>query len=287
MTMSSNGRLDYELLWSQPYEELRKLTRAWYDAYLAHNGLRRYEQSPILAEITDMKLIMQLESIFGDQRDRIETKIKELTEETPEWQEWGKGVVGLGQLTLGKLLGLVGCPAARTYASTFRKHCGYGVTDGKADRRTKSEKLCYNNRAKSHVYVIVTQFLKAYPRSPNIYGELFYQWKVRYEEKHPEWTTMHRYFAALRKVASLFLSHLWEISRRAHGLPAYSPYAIEYLNHATYIPPEVALHPRKYRSDVADAVTKVLYSIEFERDKEVKEFFQGVVASFSEKLSKR
>lgn len=280
----TDGRIDEELLWMPPYDEIRKYTRLWRDTYRVYQSLRRYEQSQTLAEMVETRFIDELESMFGDRRDRIERTIEKLAEETLEWKVWANRVVGLGPLSFGKLLGYVGCPAARAYPSTFRKFCGYGVTNGVADRRTKGMRLTYNNLAKSQVFVIVTQFLKAYPRSPNIYGEFFYTWRQRYEQTKPEWTKAHRTLAAMRKVASLFLNHLWVISRQAHGLPVVKPYAHEKLGHTTYIPPEAAWHVKKCRDEVLHAIATSLASIELERDDDVSEFHQHLLERFYERV---
>lgn len=51
------------------------------------------------------------------------------------------------------------------------------------------------------------------------------------------WTDLHVHNAARRKMVKLFLSHLWEVWRKAEGLPTRDPYPIEYLGHETYIDP--------------------------------------------------
>jgi len=57
------------------------------------------------------------------------------------------------------------------------------------------------------------------------------------EEVPVVWCPLHIHEAARRKVAKIFLAHLWEVWRRARGLPTRPPYAVEQLGHKDYMRP--------------------------------------------------
>jgi len=51
------------------------------------------------------------------------------------------------------------------------------------------------------------------------------------------WCPLHVHEAARRKMAKIFLAHLWEVWRKVRGLPTRPPYAIEQLGHKDYLRP--------------------------------------------------
>ena len=143
-------------------------------------------------------------------------------------------------------------------------------------RPIKGEKLSYNRRLKTAVYLAGDSFIKS--RSP--YRDLYDASKKRYrirkqitplreilrldgmpnreladgkkewdaliarankdagaERDGAVWTDGHVDNAARRYMAKIFLSHLWEVWREAEGLTTRPPYALEYLDHETYLNP--------------------------------------------------
>lgn len=281
-----DGRLDKELLWIPPYDVLRLWTRIWFDQHKMIQRACRFKQSSTLRIIGRLAR-EELESIVEfhkDWRSRAERHIGEAVEETVEWRAWGMNVVGLGKQTLGKLLGLIGNPAARTYPSSLWRHCGLAVINGKLEKPKKGEPLHYNVKAKSQVYVIVSQFLKSYPRTPNFYAEAYYEYRQRFKEKHPEWTKAHCHYAAILKVGKFFLSHLHTVSRREQGLPVSKPYPIQHMGHLVYYDPAIALHPRKCRSEVVEAIMEVMEMLKNEQDEEVADFHWKFIKNFAEKV---
>jgi len=51
------------------------------------------------------------------------------------------------------------------------------------------------------------------------------------------WCPLHVHEAARRRMAKIFIEHLWEVWRKARGLPIRPPYVIEQLGHKDYIRP--------------------------------------------------
>ncbi len=280
-------RVDRELLWAPPYDGLHLWTRLWRFVVTQQQAMRRFEQSPSLSlvryKVKDMtsSLGINLEILRVETEGRIEAIVNDL----PEWKEWARHVPGVGAFSLGKLLGLIGNPAARHLFSSLARHCGVAVVDGKVEKPNKGQKRTYNTLAKSQLYLIVGNVLKAYPRTPNLYGEFYYLSRKKFERQHPDWTDMHRHLAAVLRTARLFLSHLWEVCRRTQGLPVREPYPIEYGNHIIKIPAEMALHPFKRRDDVVAAITRVLPLLDSEPDSEVQEETTELVQKLTETVA--
>jgi hypothetical protein len=280
-------RVDRELLWEVPYDGLHLWTRLWRFVVTQQQGMRRFDQSPSLSALrskmdkTLNTLRLALEALRLEAEGRIEAIVAEL----PEWREWARHVPGVGALSLGKLLGLVGNPAARPLFSSLARHCGVAVVDGKVEKPSRGQKRPYNAIAKSQLYLIIGNVLKAYPRTPNLYGEFYYLSRKKFERKHPEWTDMHRHLASVLRTARLFLSHLWEVCRRTQGLPVREPYPIEYGNHTTKIPAEMALHPFKRSDEVVAAIEKVIPLLDTEPDEEVREEATELVRKMTETVA--
>lgn len=281
-------RVDKALLWEVPYDGLRFWVRWWQESHRELMRLRRYDQSNTLALLPkDVKeTIRQLYQVMMTQKERSEKKVVEIVKTSvPEWEVWGKKVPGLGAFSLGKLLGLIGCPAARCYVSSLWRHCGLVPKEGRLEKGEKGQIRPYNARAKSQLWLMMGSFLKVYAKTPNIYAELYYTYKERFQQKHPDWTLMHCHLAALLKAAKIFVSHLWEISRQVHGLPYREPYPVEYLGHVTKLPPSLALHPRKARSEVIAAIQSVWHLLQSEEDEDVRKLHETLLTRFEERLN--
>jgi hypothetical protein len=79
----------------------------------------------------------------------------------------------------------------------------------------------YDQYAKKIVYLVVMSFLK----SGGPYERFYRQQRAKIERERPGWATGRIHYTAVRKTGKLFLSHLWEIMRKAEGLETPGPYA--------------------------------------------------------------
>jgi len=286
-------KLNTQLLWKDPYNELRKFTRLWFASFREEMLLRQFETSYILSEVTQHYPAIKewvFERLKGANLFRAisEERIKSITKTLPEWEGWAKFVPGIGELSFGKLLGIIGNPAARAYPSNLWRFCGLAVTsDGTLEKPKKGEKATYCRKAKSQLWLITSNILRVYPRSPSFYGVYYYVWRERYTANRQNWTPLHCHLAAVIKVAKLFISHLWEVSRRAQGLPVPRPYPIEFLNHKTIFPYTVALHPVKARKEVIDAIESVKEWLAVEEDQGVAEISKEIVEEIEKILQRR
>jgi hypothetical protein len=118
--------------------------------------------------------------------------------------------------------------------SALWKWAGLAVSDGKADRPKKGEKLSYNPRLKSTMFLFSDVQIKT--RGP--YREDYDRAKEQYQKSHPDKTPKHIHMMAMRKASKLFLSHLWTEWRTAEGLPVEAPYIHTVGGHTNIITPQ-------------------------------------------------
>jgi hypothetical protein len=133
---------------------------------------------------------------------------------------------GIGPLLAAKLVSMIDIERADTVSALWR-YAGYAVIDGARERPMKGEKLHYNARLKSTCYLIGTSFLKC--NSP--YRQIYDEAREFYDINRTDWTKLHKYRAALRKMIKIFLSHLWEQWRERENLSVDQAYILNLPEH--------------------------------------------------------
>lgn len=146
--------------------------------------------------------------------------------------EYLSRVKGVGPILAARLLSMIDFSRAPTVSSLWR-FAGYGVIDGKAERPRQGEKLHYNRRLKTSLYLVAVSFL----RSNSPYRRIYDDARAFYASQRPDWTPMHIHLASLRKMVKVFLQHLWWYGRILHGLPVTQPYVHDRLGHDSYLSP--------------------------------------------------
>jgi hypothetical protein len=119
--------------------------------------------------------------------------------------------------------------------SKLWRFSGYAVIDGHREYNKEGEPSHYNKVLKSTVYLIMEQFLRQ--QTPE-YISIYYDEKERLTAKYPEYTKMHLHRMAMRKMAKIFLSHVWLVWSKAEGLPITQPWIIAVGGHADMIEPD-------------------------------------------------
>lgn len=189
---------------------------------------RGEDTDPLRAQAT---MLLRYYQEFEALERKLTRDLEELVAEIPICHMMVQ-VPGVGQITAAKLISLIDLEKSPTVSALWR-HCGLAVVDGKAERMRRGETRHYNPRLKSILYYLVLGFL-----SPNVdsrYAEVYREARRKYERER-DWTDGHCHFAAYRKTAKLFLSHLWERWRQLEGLPIRPPYILEH-GHTTYLDP--------------------------------------------------
>jgi len=162
---------------------------------------------------------------FRKMEDELDADIAEIVPDHPFFMELS-AVRGIGPMYAAKLLAMIDIERAETVSALWR-YAGCGVVDGKAERPVKGEPLHFNKRLKVAVYLVAGSFLKC--NSP--YRAIYDSAREYYAANRLDWTKGHQHYAALRKMAKVFLAHLWERWRMLEGLPTRSLYVHEKLGH--------------------------------------------------------
>ncbi len=142
-------------------------------------------------------------------------------------------IKGIGPMLSAKIISMVDIDRANTVSALWR-YAGYAVVNGERERPIKGEKLHYNKRLKTSLYLVATSFL----RSGSPYRTIYDNNKTRYQETKSDWTKAHIHNASNRKMIKLFLSHLWERWRILEDLPIRRAYVLEQLGHTTVYTPQ-------------------------------------------------
>lgn len=184
---------------------------------------------------TDVRTALWLE----DQHFLLEQKEKDIkemlrleTENIPIVRA-GQSVKGVGPNNLPRVIALIDINKAPTVSSLW-KYAGYGVTDGEGDRLRKGVQASFNPALKTAVYVVVSGLMRA--KGP--YYDEYLLAREYYEVNRPDWTDLHKDLASKRKVAKLWLSHLWEVWRKLEGMPVREAYVFSHLDHTHKKNPE-------------------------------------------------
>jgi len=133
--------------------------------------------------------------------------------------------------------------------SKLWKFAGMHVVNGHAPRRTKGTVLDWNRELRTMCWRLARSLIRArgvyykeYLKAKEGYLARFRGKVVKSKKgvKVPEGciTLKHLDNMAGRKMIKLWLAHLWEVTRKAQGLPVRASYVVEKLGHH-YIPPLV------------------------------------------------
>lgn len=185
-----------------------------------------------------------------------ERELHTLAKQTGAVYDWLVGIKGIGPHTAAKLIAYIDDPAMFATVSKLWRFAGYAVIDGKREYREKGVTAHYSTRLKCEVWLAVEQFIR---HQTPVYADAYYAHKAKLRELHPEpvkengtsrYTDMHIHLMAMRKVAKMFLQHLWVTWRTIDGLPVSEPYAFAIAGHdpAHYIAP-----PTNERNDSDNA----------------------------------
>lgn len=184
----------------------------------------------------------------------------------PLWSTWLKYVRGVGPLGLAQLIGEIAPVnvsknrrARKEWEEEVKKQRKEGIPEdalppepidlptgiavfttvsklwkfaglAPGQKKVKGEAISYNVRLKT---VCCNSIGDCIIRANGSYRVIYDNTKARYEQTRPEWTKLHRHYAARRKMVKIFLSHFWEKWRLLEGLPIRAAYVHEVLGHTT------------------------------------------------------
>ena len=223
------------------YQEIRALVADYYDIQKvrieSHNRARAFRQGVSPQEKAETK------ELIGDSLKKIEKQIeKEISKwlkNQEVWNEWLKGVKGIGPILAGSIIANYGDMTRFATISKLWKYSGLAVNqNGQAQKKAKGEKLTFNPRVKVMVWKIGEAFIK----TKGGYRELYGKFREEYDQK---WKTPedcksvgckskgkgsclkgHRYQASKRKTVKVFLAHYFQMSQRLRGEEVQNVFAI-------------------------------------------------------------
>lgn len=160
----------------------------------------------------------------------------------PIW-DWLTGIRGIGGSLAAQLLAQIDDIGKFATVSKLWAFSGWAVKEGQIQRCKKGETAPYNRQLKSICWKCVVQFIM---QQTPVYVDLYYAEKERQRHLHPEpikvngkwrYNDGHLDNRARRKVAKIFLQHLWVKWREAEGLPISEPYVQAIMGHTHIVPP--------------------------------------------------
>ncbi len=208
---------------------LRILTDTWYNAQRARircgNQIAAAERNA--DSMTDKGMAI-LARWFKTYEANEEAAAKDMRGEAKAYPvfEYLIALRGIGEHTAAKIIAEIDISRSETPSGLWR-FAGLGVKDGERERLVKGEKSHYNRRLKTVMFLVGESFIKT--KSP--YARLYYEKKAYYETNRPDWTKLHRHYAAMRFMVKIFLAHLWVVWRGLEKFPLRKPYVEEYLGH--------------------------------------------------------
>lgn len=225
------------------HPRLRILVEAYYDFQKLRisegNRLQMYDRFEMLNPLQSAKF----QEIVNDLK-RNEQRIVKLAQDelknTPVWLSWLKHVKGIGPMMGAGLIAWIDDVGRFDTVSKLWQYSGFGKP---GQKRTKGEKGNWNPRMRTHMWKVIKQMLMA---KNQFYRGHYDEAKMKYlmrddiKEMHKgkKGYKGHVDAMAKRKVAKLFLAHLWEMWRRAEGLEIRTPYVVEKFGHHIIPPPE-------------------------------------------------
>lgn len=171
--------------------------------------------------------------------------------------KWAYSQVGIGPVLAAGLSAYIDVEKAKSISALW-KFCGQAPG---FDRPVKGVKLPYHARLKTLLWKLGDSFVKVSGKEEAVYGQLYSRFKEeevakneggRYKDaarkelgsKNFKADTVtrgrldtgmlsdgHLHARAKRRVVKIFLSHYWDVGRKARGLPVSTPYVEGILGH--------------------------------------------------------
>lgn len=180
-------------------------------------------------------------------------RLTELVKDHPVWMEFLKHVKGIGPITAALLIGIIGDIERVTTSSGLWKSFGLAVDDktGGIQKLKKGEQgitgyplaRTVRGRVRLSIFKVGARLVDL--GHPCFYYEYYLRRRARYEREHPDWPKGRQMGAAIVIMHKLLLAHVFEVYRKARGLPAPEPYILTIAPHGQKITPaDVIAHDR-------------------------------------------
>ena len=164
-----------------------------------------------------------------------------MLEGMPIWKEWMRDVRGVGpRLAAGFVSEIFDIGRFATISKLWA-YCGMHVVNGRAPRKMKGQQANWNSRLRRLLFNLTDCFMK----SKGFYRREYERCRAKEDSLYPDLSASHRQMRARRRVAKLFLAHLWTKWRQLERLPVEKPWIVEYGGHKHYISPDDAVERQR------------------------------------------
>jgi hypothetical protein len=221
------------------YRAVQKVRVANSNAFSAMVRRELYTQAEA-DELNDLYSEQQI----ADEKKMVRT-LRKYMRAKPIYAEWLKYVVGVGETLAFQLIAMLDPISDFADVSHLWAYAGWHCDkEGRAVRRQAGKQSNWNDKLK----VVSFQASECMMKAGGPYRELYDLYRARDEAKNGPprkavkgrlvaFTKGHYHKRALRYVAKIFLSHLWQAWRELEGLSVRGPYVIEYLGHKRLMSP--------------------------------------------------
>lgn len=225
---------------------LRILVEAYYDLQKLRiseaNRLQMYDSFGMLTPLQSAKFQEIVNDLKRDEQ-RVAKLARDELKGIPVWMSWLRHIKGVGPIMGAGLIAWVDDIGRFDTVSKLWQYSGFGKP---GQKRVHGEKGNWNPRMRTHTWKIIKQILMA---KNKFYREHYDSAKAQYlarddlKEMHKGKKGYKGHIDAMarRKVAKLFLAHLWEMWRKADGLEIKVPYVVEKLGHHIIEPPKFSV----------------------------------------------
>lgn len=139
------------------------------------NRASAIERGADMADEATKELVAKWHERFDELESEADKDIARLVKDMPIVQQM-TCVKGIGPLLAAKLVSMIDIERADTVSALWR-YCGYAVMDGQRERPKAGEKLHYNIRLKTTLYLIGSSFVKSASPYESIYREAWDKYK--------------------------------------------------------------------------------------------------------------
>jgi len=168
-------------------ETLTNLSRTYYATQThrikAGNRIKMNVRDKLLTTRDAGLLNAHLDIALRMFEDSIKEEMMIALEDVPMWTEWFKHIRGIGVVLAGGIIGEMSNIARFEHISNLWSWAGYGIHNGKADRRTKGEKTHWNPNMKVLGWKVGQQFIK----QGGWFREQYDQFKIEEQAKNTGW----------------------------------------------------------------------------------------------------
>lgn len=250
---------------------LRELADAYSDVQRARLGMEARKLATLTPEASgtkasdDLSLWSNVEAALLHEERLLGARIAEAVTQHPVGP-WITAIPGVGSVVAGTIIGYIVDGRRFGTISKLWRYCGYGVIDGRAERRKKGAKSHFVPTLKAALHVAGLGMI----RNSAGYRSLYVSAEIRYIKERPGWIVCRTCGttadgcrnpssherdgrsgstrgwniarvtqAARRRMVKVFLSNLWVVWHVTTDTPVpRRPYVHDVLGHDTYHGPE-------------------------------------------------